>query len=247
MKLRRVGILVFVGLVSGLCAVAQDGAPDAVAIIDRVNAAWQGDSFHGIIALEVALAGQTKSHVLEIWTLGEELALVRILEPEMDRNAGYLQVDDELWYHSPDTGPIKMPAIAIGDALFGAGPSLEDLSHGTLSDDYEASAEVTDGGFFLTLVPHLDAPVVYGKLEIWVTADYVIERLVYYDQRGGVLQTAVFTDVVELEDRKFATTIVIENHVGDRTIERIRLAEFDLPLDPELFCLATFGAWEEGG
>lgn len=230
-------------LLIGFSAIAQEDALDAEAILDRVNSAWQGDSFHGIISLDIVLSGQTKSHRLEVWTLGDELALIRVLEPEIDFNSGYLQLDDELWYYSPVVGPVKLPAMAIGDALFGAGPSLEDLSRGTLSDDYDASVEETQTGFFLTLVPHLDAPVVYGKLQIWVTADYVIERLVYYDQRGNVVQTAVFSDVVEIGDRRFATTIVIEDRYGDRTIERIELAEFDLALDAEFFRLETLEAW----
>jgi len=235
----------------GFSAMAQQDALDAEAILDRVNAAWRGDSFHGVLALDIVLGGQTKSHTLEVWTLGEELALIRILEPEIDVNSGYLQLGDELWFYSPAAGPIKLPAMAIGDALFGAGPSLEDLSHGTLSDDYDASvvamSQDTDDyeGFFLTLVPHLDAPVVYGKLEIWVSADDVIERLVYYDQRNGVLQTAVFSDVIEIGGRKFATTIVVEDRYGDRTIERIELAEFDLPLEVEFFRLETFESWGE--
>jgi len=255
--MKRLAILttLLAALLFGFSAIAQEDVLDAEAILDRVNSAWQGDSFHGIIGLDIVLSGQTKSHKLEVWTLGEELALVRVLEPEIDLNSGYLQLGDDLWFSSPAAGSIKLPAMAIGDALFGAGPSLEDLSHGTLSDDYDASVEarpldesdVADGGFFLTLVPHLDAPVVYGKLEIWVTADDVLERLVYYDQRGGVLQTAVFSDVVEIGDRKLATTVVIEDRYGDRTIEQIELAEFDLPLEVEFFRLETFGTWEDEG
>ena len=233
-------------LLGGFSATAQEDALDAEVILDRVNSAWQGDSFHGIIALEIVLSGQTKSHKLEVWTLGEELALIRVLEPEIDLNSGYLQLEDDLWYYSPAVGSIKLPAVAIGDALFGAGPSLQDLSHGTLSDDYDASVDVTDDGFFLTLIPHLDAPVVYGKLEIWVTADYVMERLIYYDQRGDVLQTADFSDVVEMGDRKFATTITIEDSFGDRTIERIEQPQFDLELDAAFFSIETFEGWGNG-
>jgi hypothetical protein len=243
-------------LLIGFSAIAQEDALDAEAILDRVNSAWQGDSFHGIISLDIVLAGQTKSHKLEIWTLGEELALIRMLEPEIDFNSGYLQLDDELWYYSPVVGPVKLPAMAIGDALFGAGPSLEDLSRGTLSDNYDVSVVASpDGsgdhegasegheGFFLTLIPHLDAPVVYGKLEIWVTADDVMERLIYYDQRGDVLQTAIFSDVVEVGNRKFATTIIIEDAYGDRTIERIEGLQFDLELDATFFSIETFESW----
>ncbi|MFC2077517.1 outer membrane lipoprotein-sorting protein [Candidatus Bipolaricaulota bacterium] len=235
-------------LLLGFSALAQEDMLDAETILDRVNSAWQGESFHGVIALDIVLGGQTKSHKLEVWTLGDDLALIRVLEPEIDFNSGYLQLADDLWYYSPSVGSIKLPAMAIGDALFGSGPSLEDLSHRTLSDDYDVSVEADPegvGGFFLTLVPHLDAPVVYGKLEIWVSSDYVMEQLIYYDQRGEVLQTAIFSDVIEVEERHLATTIVIEDSFGDRTVQRIELAEFDLALQTDFFSLETFAAWGE--
>lgn len=100
-----VGLIVVVASLSGL---AQDSTAEE--ILERVNAAWQGESFHGVVELEIVLSGQTKSHTLEVWTLGEELALVRVLEPEIDLNSGYLQLEDDLWYYAPGIGSIKLPA-----------------------------------------------------------------------------------------------------------------------------------------
>jgi len=236
-------IVLLILMTVAVSAQTQTESLTAEEILDRVNSAWQGDSFHGILALDIVLGGQTKSHKLEVWTLGEELAMVRVLEPEIDLNSGYLQLGDQLWYYSPGIGAIELPAIAIGDALFGAGPSLEDLSRGTLSNDYDVSSELRDSGYFLTLVPHEDAPVVYGKLEILVTPDFIIEELVYYDQRGDVLQTAMFSDVTEEFGQKLAKTIIIENTFGDRTVERIELAQFDLELNAMFFSLDTFETW----
>ncbi len=229
----------------GVSAIAQEEALDAEGILNRVNSVWRGDSFHAVIGLDISLDGQTKSYRLEVWTLGQEQTLIRVLEPEIDLNSGYLQLGNDLWYYSPAVGSIKLPSVALGDALFGAGPSLDDLSRGTLSDDYDATAESTKTGYFLTLIPHPDAPVVYGKLEIWVSADYVMEKLVYYDQRGDVLQTADFTDVIKVGGRKFATTIVIEDAYGDKTIERIEDPQFDLELDASFFSLDTFASWAD--
>ena len=236
--------LVLIAL-SGLPVLAQEGEspPDAGAILDRVNAAWQGESFYGLVELQIVLSNQTKSHGLEVWTMGEDFALIRMLEPEEDRNSGYLQLGDELWYYAPGIGAIELPAIALADALFGAGPSLEDLSHGTFSDDYEASVEELETGWFLTLIPQPDTPVVYGKLEIWVTAEFVMEKLVYYDQRGDVLQTATFSNVIEVGERRFPTMIVIEDAFGDRTLQRIEEARFDFEIDPAFFSIETFQRW----
>ena len=211
---------------------------DAQAILDEARGSWQGDSFHATLDLEIVLGGQTKSHVLEVWAMGNDYALIRILEPEIDYGSGYLQIEDELWYYAPSIGmSIKLPAIALAEAVFGAGPSLDDLSHSTLSDDYDVSAELRETGYLLTMVPHPDAPVVYGKLELRITLDYALEQIVYYDQREAIVRTATFSDLIDVEGQKLPTTIEIEDASGDRTIERIIDPEFNLEIDEAFFTL----------
>lgn len=229
----------------GLTVLAQADALTADEVFDRTRSTWQGDSFHATLSLDIVLSGQTKSYVLEVWTLGDEAALLRIHEPEEDAGSGYLEVDGKLYYYSALLGsPIELPAIALADALFGSGPSLDDLSHGTLSDDYDASVVALpegdgDPAYRLTLVPHADAPVVYGELRILVSAQFVIQEIVYYDQRGNVLQTATFRDVVDIDGNLLPTTIEIVDTRGDRTIERIQNPEFQPELDASFFTLET--------
>ena len=230
----------------GAAAQVQEGSatsesPTADEILDRTRDAWRGDSFHGILDLQIVLSGQTKSHVLEVWTLGEDLTLVRIHEPAEDAGSGYLEADGKLWYYSPLLGSaIELPAVALGTALFGSGPSLDDVSHGTLSDDYDVTVStIEDSGYFLTLVPHPTAPVVYGKLELNVTASFVMERIVYYDQRGAVLRTASFSEVVDVDGRLVPTSIEISDAAGDKTIERVIDPEFDLEIDPSFFTVES--------
>ena len=241
MKVQAMALLVAAGLLAALVVFPALGEDlTAQEILNRTRAAWQGESFHGVVSLELILSGQTKSHVLEVWTLGDDYALLRVLEPEIDAGSGYLQVKDDLWYYSPLVGTsIKLPAIALADAIFGSGPSLQDLSQGTLSDDYDVTVEATESGYFLVLIPHPDAPVVYGKLEIRVTGDFVLEEVIYYDQRGEILRTAVFSNSVKIGDASFPTEILIEDASGDRTIQRIENPEFNLTLDPSFFSLDT--------
>jgi len=229
-------MLAITALWAGLVVTAQ--ALDAEEILDQIRVSWQGDSFHAVLSLEVALGEQTKSHVLEVWTLGDDYALLRIIEPESDAGSGYLQVGNDLWYYSPSIGTsIKLPAIALADAIFGSGPSIEDLSHNTLSDDYDVTAQVTGDGFLLTLVPHSDAPVVYGKLELFVSVDYVLQQIVYYDQRETVLRTTTFSNVIKIDGRMLPTLIVTKDVSGNRTTERIEDPEYNLDLDPSFFTI----------
>jgi len=246
--LLAVGLLLYIGSLAN----AQSEPLTADDVFDRTRQTWQGNSFHATLHLDIVLSGQTKSHILEVWTLGDDLALIRIHEPEADAGSGYLEADGKLYYYSPLLGSaIELPAIALADALFGAGPSLDDLSHGTLSDDYDASVEYLDtasgdeaaAAYRLILVPHADAPVVYGELRILVSADFVLREVVYYDQRGNVLQTATFRDVLDVAGTRMPTTIEIVDTSGDRTIERIANPELAPDLDASFFTLETL----EGG
>jgi len=70
-----------------------------------------------------------------------------------------------------------------------------------------------------------------------------MERLLYYDQRGAVVQEATFTDIIELGERMFSTTVIIEDAYGDKTIQRIENPQFDLELNSLFFSLETFESW----
>ncbi len=232
----------------GSLGVAQSSSESLSAeqIFERTREAWQGESFHAVVELEITLGDATKAHTLEVWTRGEDLALLRVLEPEEDAGSGYLEVDGKLYYYAPALGSaIELPSIALSEALFGSGPSLDDLSHGTLSDDYAAAAEARDDGWWLTLVPHDDAPVVYGKLEMTVSSDFVLERIVYYDQRDAVLRTATFSDVIEVDGDRFPTRVVIEDASGDRTVQRLVDPEFELDLERSFFTVERLVGGED--
>jgi len=245
-------LLIALGIVAaiGFAAIAQSETAPLTGdeVFERTRATWRGDSFHGILELDLVLSGQTKSYVLEVWTLGEDLTLIRIHEPIEDAGSGYLEADDKLYYYSPMLGSaIELPAVALGQALFGSGPSLDDLSHGTLSDDYDVElSPLDDTGFFLTLIPHADAPVVYGKLEIDISPDFVVREIVYYDQRDAVLQVAVFSDIVEIDGNPVPTTIEIADVSGNRTIQRVIDPEFNLDLDASFFTVEKLVGGEAG-
>jgi outer membrane lipoprotein-sorting protein len=219
---------------------AQAQEPSAVEVLERTRAAWQGESFHSLVNLEVTQGTQTRSYRIEVWTQGEDKALLRMLAPTDEAGSGYLLVDETVWYYSPLIGSAtKLPSAALGDAVFGAGPALEDLFRGTLSEDYDTTMVVDEAGYSLTLVPHLETPVVYGRLDLRVRKDFALEEIVYVDQRGEVLRTATFGAFLALSDRVLPTEVTIEEANGDLTIERLKDPQFNIKLDPALFTVET--------
>lgn len=216
-------------------AVVADG-PTAQEVLSRARAAWQGESFHGLVELEVTQNGQTSSYRLEVWTQGEDKALLRVLAPEDQAGSGYLMDGNDLWFYSPAVGTaVKLPSIALADSVFGAGPALDDLFRSTLSQDYTVTMTTAPSAYVLTLTPRPEASVVYGHLQINVDPDYVMEKVVYYDQRDNVLRTAHFSDDITVDDRVIPTQIAIVESNGDTTAERLIDPEFGVSLDASLF------------
>ena len=239
-KLRKTAIflaaLLFVSAVGSSFAGAQDLT--AFEVVDRVRAQWQGDTFHCTVSLDVTQAGATRSYTVEVWSQGDDYGLVRFRAPEADAGSGYLTIGDGVWYYSPAAGKaISLPQIAMADSLFGSGPALEDLLHGTLSDKYAAEVERDGSDYVITLTPLPDAPVVYGSLVVRVREDFALLSIVYNDQRGDVLRTALFSGYVTQNGRTLPTLMMIDERNGDRTVERLENPEFGVAIDPAIFTI----------
>jgi len=238
---RTAAIALLIGALVGLASTAQERS--AFDILARARSNWQGETFHGFVSLEVVQGGQSRLYRFEMWSQGEDLGLVRFLLPEADAGSGYLMANDEVWYYAPAVGKaVPLPSMVVADSLFGSGPALEDLLHGTLSDQYDATMTRDGTDYVLTLTPKPDAPVVYGRLIVRVRDDFAIALVEYYDQRGAVLRTARFSEYVSLPGRVIPTLIVIEEKNGDRSVERLEDVEFGIVIDPAVFTVANLEA-----
>lgn len=81
---------------------AQESARD---IVDRVDRLLRGESSHGTVTMEVETADWSRSLDLEIWSLGTEYALVRVLAPPKDAGTATLKSGNDLWNYLPRARP----------------------------------------------------------------------------------------------------------------------------------------------
>lgn len=212
--------------------------PSAVEVLEEVRAAWQPGSFHARAILEVQGDDEIQRWEFEVWSEGEDKALIRVLSPEEEAGSGYLVLGDEVWYYSPEVGTsIQLPSFALFEGTFGGAAALEDLFRGTLSEECEVSAESLDGSWLLVLVPKPTAPVVWGRLELSVRGDYALLEMRFYDQRGKLFRTVRASDFIEVQGRPFPTVIEIEEADGDRAVQRILVPEIGIDIPDEIFTL----------
>jgi len=231
-------------ILSGGSAQADTVRPHEV--LERARAVWTIEAFHARIRWEITTEEKVTAYLMEIWMVGHDTGLIRILEPEEEAGTGYLLLGEELWYYSPLIGQaIPLPTIALHEGLLGSGMALDDLFRGALADRYriEFAAEQPETGYVLYLYPLPGEPLVYGRLAVTLRADYALLGIEYYDQRGGLIRTARFSEFTEVGGRLVPFVTTIEETGGDRTVQTIESLVLDPAIDPAIF---TIGHLEGG-
>jgi len=238
--------VVLLGLASLACAVAEAGEADLATILQAVDDAGRSESSHSKATMEVRTRRYQRSMSMEVWSLGTERSLIRILEPAKDAGVTTLKVEDNLWNYLPKLDrTMKVPAGLMSGSWMGSHLSNDDLVRETrFGDDYDCTLRsAPDGGtvleYSIACVPHEEAPVVWSRVELTVGEDLVPRRQDYYDGDGGLVRTIDFGDIAEVGGRPTALSMRVTPHdkEGEYTLFRFTELEFDLPLDDSMFSL----------
>ncbi len=215
-------------------------AQDPLDIVRRAENAIKGKTSYGIFRMEVVTEDYQRTMRMESWNVGTEKALVRIIEPKAEADNRTLKIGNELWMYLRTTETtIKIPPSMMLQSWSGSDFTYDDLvREADLTRDYDISLEGKDSvehqaTWRLRLVPHLDAPVVWGSIIYWIrTSDVLPARIDYYDERGTLIRTMMFHDFQTMGGRKIPvvqrmvsavekgryTEIVIEKMVFDKPI-----------------------------
>lgn len=216
-------------------------------IIDRVDQILRGESSHGIASMEIVTEHWKRSLTLEIWSLGTEYALVKVLEPRKEAGTATLKADDDIWNYLPKVDrTIKIPSSMMMGSWMGSHFTNDDLvKESRLVEDYEI--EIAYEGergreevWEFELTPKAEAAVVWGKILYQVRKrDLMPVWARYYDEDGELKRTLTFGDYRTLDDRKVPAEMIMrpENEPGERTTVRYRDLEFNIGIDRSFFSL----------
>jgi len=244
-------VLAFAGLAVPSYAAAQTatcaGLSDATEIVDCVDRIMRGESSRGISTMEVVTENWSRAMEMQVWSLGTDYALVRILSPRKDAGTATLKAGNEIWNYLPRVDrTIKIPASLMSASWMGSHFTNDDLvKESRLIEDYEITPAFEgdrDGVevWEFDLVPRPEAPVVWGRISYQVRkSDTMPVYARYYDEDGELVRTMTFFDYRELGGRLVpaAMRIVPEDKPGEFTEFRYSELEFDVDLDEAFFSL----------
>jgi len=223
-------------------------------IIDRVDQLLRGASSHGTVTMEIETAEWSRSLDMEIWSLGTEYALVRVLAPRKDAGTATLKSGNDLWNYLPRVDrTIKLPPSLMSSAWMGSHYTNDDLvKESRLIEDYdiEIGFEGERDGIAVwefVLTPKPEAPVVWGRIEEQIRKhDLMPVWARFYDERAELARTMTFGDYQRMGGRLVPARSVV--HPADKPDESTLLVyrdlEFDIGLEPSFFSLQRL---QQGG
>lgn len=156
-----------------------------------------------------------------------------ILEPQVNRGQGYLQIDDALWFYDPESRSFSHTSQS--ESFQGSDARNSDFESSTLAEDYEiTSAAVGRLGAYEVYVLDLEATnneVTYPSVKLWVTQEeHLVLKSEDYSVTGRLLRTSYFPRYASVADAYVPTQVIfidelVENKKTTITLSDISTAE----------------------
>ena len=226
------------------CAGAASAEVTAQSLIEGALDLTRGASSYTELTMTIHRPAWERTVNLAAWTRGREDALIRFTAPPKDAGTATLKKGEQMWTYSPKIRrEIRLPSSMMSQQWAGSDFSYNDLSR---SDkylryyDFEITrTEERDGHtvYTLDMVPHDDAPVVWGKETLVLRDDYVTLSQTFYDQELEPVKRVVTLEVGDLGGRTFALAMRMQavDKADSWTEIRYVAADFDATVDDSRF------------
>jgi outer membrane lipoprotein-sorting protein len=241
-KTMKSSFIVILCLLGSLGLIGQE----AIDIIRKSEENIRGiNSAHSEMTIEIVRPKWTREMTLKSWSLGDELSLIVVTEPARDRGTAFLKRGKEVWNWVPSIErTIKLPPSMMSQSWMGTDFIYDDLVRESSNiKDYTHSLlpEETINGLAchqIELIPKPEAPVVWGKVILFIDMEHFIQmRAEMYDEDGYLINTINSSEIKEMGNRTVATRmeLVPEEKEGHKTVMHMRNMEFDISIEESFF------------
>lgn len=213
-------------------------------LIKRAEDQVLGRTFRGKLHMKIERPDSLREMEILSWTEGRDKALVKIVEPAKDQGIGNLRLALDLWQYLPKVERlIKIPPSLMLQSWMGSDFTNDDLVRTSSTyRDYThqfAGYEMIDGVKTAKIIctPKPNAPVVWGKLEMWIDPVRAVTlRQDFYSEGGELLKSMTGSKI-----RKFGTH-TIASRLEMKTVKKNTKttidymdATFDAKIDDSVF------------
>ncbi|SHE75994.1 Outer membrane lipoprotein-sorting protein [Mariniphaga anaerophila] len=188
---------------------------DIAEIIRKADEKLRGESSRGQTTMIIERPNWSREISMKSWTLGNDYSLIYITAPAKEKGQVFLKRENEMWNWVPTIERmIKIPPSMMMQSWMGSDFTNDDLvRESSLEKDYNHKllGEETIEGYNcykVELIPKPDAPVVWGKILMWVSKkEYHWLRAEYYDEDEKLVNIEILSDIKKMDDREMPTRL----------------------------------------
>ena len=240
-------LLFFLFFSIGFSVIAQE--LDLKSIVYKADNRLRGKSSVSTLKITTVRPKYTREMQLKSWTQNDDLSLMYISSPARDKGTTYLKRMKEIWYYLPSIERnIKMPPSMMNQSWMGTDLSNDDLVKKTsMANDFDhelIATELIDGidCYHISLIPHEDAEVIWGKIEIWVDkVHFNILKQQSFDEDLELVNTVEGSNVREMGGEILPTVLVFypADKEGQKTIMEYLTLKFNVKI-PDYYFTTQF-------
>ena len=211
--------LILLALTTTLVSSDAFAAPDTTELLTKMDNVIRGTSHTMTVAMDVKTKNWERHYKIDVRMKGVDHAFARVLEPAKSEGQGFLRIKARMWNYLPTAErTVLIPPSMMLDQFMGSDFSNDDfvkLSY--LPRDYESSLsgeETLDSiqTYHLILTPKPDAPVTYGKLELWLRiSDAAPVRMDFYNEKLEHIRTLHYSEFKSFNGHEIPSVWKMEN------------------------------------
>ena len=186
-----------------------------------------------------------KEMTMKGWSVGEDYFTSVIITPAKEKGTVFLKRENEVWNYVPSIErTIKLPPSMMMQNWMGTDFTNDDLvQRSSITDDYtntiigEETIDDLDC-WIIQLIPKEDAPVVWGKLIMWIDKnDYMQLKTQFFDEYDDMVNVMNSKTIKNFGGKKLPSVIefVPLEKEGNKTIVERLVWKFDIDINERFF------------
>ncbi len=239
-------LLILIALFFAVGAQAQN----ATELIKKSEELLRGaESSSSKIKMTIQRPKYSRELVISSWVKTEKYALIYLEAPVRDKGTVFLKKDKEIWNWVPSIERvIKLPPSMMMQSWMGSDFTNDDLvKSSSVINDYKQEVVGTETineieCYKIQLIPNPEAPVVWGKVFIWIgTENYVQMKVEYFDEDDYLINTLSVLELGTFEGRTLPAKIeLIPNDEPENktTIDYLDF-KFDIDIKEDFFTVQS--------
>ncbi|BBE19046.1 outer membrane lipoprotein-sorting protein [Aquipluma nitroreducens] len=220
---------------------------DIKEIVRKSDEKFRGTSSTGSFSMTIQRPTWSRTISMKSWALGTEYSLIYVTAPAKEKGQVFLKRGNEMWNWVPTIERmVKVPPSMMMQSWMGSDFTNDDLvRESSIVKDYThklLGEEKIDNYlcYKVELIPLENAPVVWGKVLMWVSKqDFLWLKAEFYDEDGVLVNTEILSDVKKMDDRVIPTRMemIPADKKGQKTIMIFEDTKFDVPLKEDFFSI----------